>query len=347
MKLTDLLNEENPCWDGYQQLGMKKKSGKEVPNCVPIEEKAETTEDVVSFNVGDNPIWIKKNDSTHVDVYNSEDNFKKKKGSSLHIQQLSDEKFFGDMLKWLRTGTPKYIQNKTYKSTNESVNHKISDNKFINTLRESINAPFVSVDMYEGKALVKISLDPVKSNFYNKSRFMMFSIDKNGLMEEFGRSYKLKDFPKFISSKVGDASEASNKVNSIVESIKKTINKRHPLGSMVGVINASKYNPISHSTTSGVVEGVDLYGNVIVFTKFGDMIVEGTDITETPEPPVGDEDFKSIAAKYGFSTIKTSKLDVYKLIDRATNKTVAMFNPNLESELRLSLYRKKLENAGK
>jgi len=33
------LYEEDPCWDGYQQIGMKKgKSGKPVPNCVPEEE---------------------------------------------------------------------------------------------------------------------------------------------------------------------------------------------------------------------------------------------------------------------------------------------------------------------
>jgi len=33
IKLTDILNEdENPCWKGYKQIGMKKKGGKEVPN---------------------------------------------------------------------------------------------------------------------------------------------------------------------------------------------------------------------------------------------------------------------------------------------------------------------------
>jgi len=26
---------EDPCWDGYEQVGMKMKKGKEVPNCVP------------------------------------------------------------------------------------------------------------------------------------------------------------------------------------------------------------------------------------------------------------------------------------------------------------------------
>ena len=28
---------EDPCWPGYKQIGMKKKKGKKVPNCVPEE----------------------------------------------------------------------------------------------------------------------------------------------------------------------------------------------------------------------------------------------------------------------------------------------------------------------
>ena len=28
---------KGPCWDGYKQIGMKKKGGKQVPNCVPEE----------------------------------------------------------------------------------------------------------------------------------------------------------------------------------------------------------------------------------------------------------------------------------------------------------------------
>lgn len=31
---------ENPCWEGYVQVGMKTKDGKEVPNCVPAAEAA-------------------------------------------------------------------------------------------------------------------------------------------------------------------------------------------------------------------------------------------------------------------------------------------------------------------
>ena len=44
IKLTDIIPEEyfnedkNPCWKGYKQVGMKEKGGKQVPNCVPIDE---------------------------------------------------------------------------------------------------------------------------------------------------------------------------------------------------------------------------------------------------------------------------------------------------------------------
>lgn len=28
-------SDQGPCWSGYEQVGMKEKNGKEVPNCVP------------------------------------------------------------------------------------------------------------------------------------------------------------------------------------------------------------------------------------------------------------------------------------------------------------------------
>jgi Ni,Fe-hydrogenase I large subunit len=34
---NDGMNEEAPCWKGYQQIGMKDKGGRQVPNCVPNE----------------------------------------------------------------------------------------------------------------------------------------------------------------------------------------------------------------------------------------------------------------------------------------------------------------------
>jgi hypothetical protein len=51
MKLINLipLKEQSPCWKGYKQIGMKDKGGKQVPNCVPVNEEASDVEyDVVN-----------------------------------------------------------------------------------------------------------------------------------------------------------------------------------------------------------------------------------------------------------------------------------------------------------
>ena len=34
-KAKEFIKEEDPCWKGYKQIGMKNKGGKKVPNCVP------------------------------------------------------------------------------------------------------------------------------------------------------------------------------------------------------------------------------------------------------------------------------------------------------------------------
>jgi hypothetical protein len=39
------MNEASPCWDGYKQVGMKMKDGKEVPNCVPTSESVKESKD--------------------------------------------------------------------------------------------------------------------------------------------------------------------------------------------------------------------------------------------------------------------------------------------------------------
>ena len=34
-----MCEDENPCWKGYEMIGMKDKGGRKVPNCVPIAEE--------------------------------------------------------------------------------------------------------------------------------------------------------------------------------------------------------------------------------------------------------------------------------------------------------------------
>ena len=47
---NDILDEMKPCWKGYKQIGMKEKDGKEVPNCVPVNENHEAMEGGESMN---------------------------------------------------------------------------------------------------------------------------------------------------------------------------------------------------------------------------------------------------------------------------------------------------------
>ncbi len=61
INLIPLKEMENPCWKGYEMVGTKNKNGKEVPNCVPVNEEmddddydeldvdAEDIEDFIDF----------------------------------------------------------------------------------------------------------------------------------------------------------------------------------------------------------------------------------------------------------------------------------------------------------
>jgi hypothetical protein len=49
-----IKEDKDPCWKNYEMVGMKKKNGKEVPNCVPKEETeiSEETEHIVHVDDG-------------------------------------------------------------------------------------------------------------------------------------------------------------------------------------------------------------------------------------------------------------------------------------------------------
>ena len=66
---TPKSEAQGPCWDGYEQRGMKKKGGKMVPNCVPVGE-----EKIEEKNVPTNPsLWSKAKSlaKSKFDVYPS------------------------------------------------------------------------------------------------------------------------------------------------------------------------------------------------------------------------------------------------------------------------------------
>jgi len=82
-----LKNKKDPCWKGYQQVGMKKKNGKEVPNCVPKEEVEESSK---AYGKSQQKILDKKKK----DSISSSDKEKLVKLKKMMSKEISvDEKF--------------------------------------------------------------------------------------------------------------------------------------------------------------------------------------------------------------------------------------------------------------
>lgn len=73
------LEEEDPCWKGYEQIGMKKKGGKKVPNCVPVNE--------VSYHLARNAMEKAKRKGKH----NQANKFKKYSEKKDHLQARYDD----------------------------------------------------------------------------------------------------------------------------------------------------------------------------------------------------------------------------------------------------------------
>ena len=112
------LNEENPCWKGYEQIGMKMKDGKEVPNCVPknesVNEVASRTAMEIGGLTGLNKDAIQKFVDTHnMDIEKVYQYVKKSK--------LTDRLNFVTAI----VGTPgNSVQKKMIKMFGESVNEE-------------------------------------------------------------------------------------------------------------------------------------------------------------------------------------------------------------------------------
>ena len=79
---TEVAEDKDPCWDSHKQVGMKKKGGKMVPNCVPKE----------SFNVKSPVIFSKPEEKVEEGI--SEEQFKKHSPAILeaHWQMFENRK---------------------------------------------------------------------------------------------------------------------------------------------------------------------------------------------------------------------------------------------------------------
>jgi hypothetical protein len=153
-EVADYLTTEdkNPCWDGYKQVGMKDKGGKEVPNCVPVNEninEAEYQGEKVKLN---KPM---KGDVMKFKVYVKND-----KGNVVKVN-------FGDKDMEIRRDDPE--ARKSFRAR-----HKCDEKK------DKTTAGYWSCKMWSSKSVSDILKESEKnSNFVDKTKL----IEKLRLME--------------------------------------------------------------------------------------------------------------------------------------------------------------------
>ena len=172
MKLTNIIKEsktiqrenKGPCWDGYQQIGMKMKGGKEVPNCVP---KNEVTE------LNDRKVYI--------------DYLNKKKGFKQDRIKFNS---YEDAVKWAKKNFERFSPDMIkFESVNEGVKLSLVDpntNKFIKTL--SLDRTYREAEKEVETLNRRLSSSQKAKGFYWKVSSINESVNVN---KKFGSKYDI------------------------------------------------------------------------------------------------------------------------------------------------------------
>jgi hypothetical protein len=175
-RLTDILNEdENPCWKGYKQIGMKKKGGNEVPNCVP--------ESVVNGDIDDleritdiaKPKFKIKHTITKKEWNKTHKNFKSIIDGVHYVMKLTDE---GTAL------VPVNIEESVNEGKDPEIITQLRDvvKNGYKTLKDPKSGKRMKVDTYSASAIVKV-YDKLSSS--NKEKFV-----KQGLLSMQSLAFK-------------------------------------------------------------------------------------------------------------------------------------------------------------
>lgn len=117
-----------------------------------------------------------------------------------------------------------------------TINHKLEKylyeklditKEYAKKIEKEINAPVVetSISTLGGKdrssIMISISLDPKNewpNNIFQNSRYMQFSLDYEGILEQFTKSYKIEK--KFRKARPKSIEDAIKKINNYISKIK-------------------------------------------------------------------------------------------------------------------------------
>jgi hypothetical protein len=144
--IESLGEEKDPCWKGYRQYGMKKKDGKEVPNCVPEEGGAgeEGTTKLTKRYKKDTPGEKKMNEGEYVDrekeeIRNEKERMRKRNDARIDLARIRDTR-----MKNKRTESKEPCCEECAAELNETV-YEISESEYQGKNVE-LNKPFRAND---------------------------------------------------------------------------------------------------------------------------------------------------------------------------------------------------------
>jgi len=197
-KLSNLAKEvlTEACWDGYKQIGMKKKGDRQVPNCVPIKE-SEQELDEISLMTGD------ADQATSLELLNEfvdmDDKFEKLLIRLYDREQVttwrSDDKWYNDPM--VRDAPAdarirEYIKSKAKESQGQLYVLITPSDRGSRTVHHLINLAEPVRTMYVGK----IETEPSTGPYSMKT---MFGIDSQVVhWSNFAQEYKGYGYGKFL-----------------------------------------------------------------------------------------------------------------------------------------------------
>jgi hypothetical protein len=112
------LSEDDPCWKDYKQVGMKKKNGKEVPNCVPKEDVEEGAMDGQKMTGQEISTYFRKNPVRDKDL---------KKAVEIALDHSGAMTYAINKIEKLKKGLSKKTEvKKALQYANEEVKYKLN-----------------------------------------------------------------------------------------------------------------------------------------------------------------------------------------------------------------------------
>ena len=181
------LSEDDPCWKDYKQVGMKKKNGKEVPNCVPKEDVEEGAMDGQKMTGQEISTYFRKNPIRDKDL---------KKAVEIALDHSGAMNYAIKQIEKLKKGLSKKTEvKKALQFANEEVKYKLNvgvvfteDTKLEAEIEESIKTSegVMDAEPLKGKY-------PFQKKFSVESTFReMFETD----LQEETIVYKVKGIQK-------------------------------------------------------------------------------------------------------------------------------------------------------